>query len=454
MKILLVVYDNKSYISWFPHNVAYLAAVLRKDGHIVEIYNQDVYHYSDEHFARHLKDNYYDIVGIGACGGYYQYKKIKKLCAKFRKSQTKAKLVLGGHLVAPDPDYFYDLYKPDIIVLGEGEETIKEIADSSKVYNEIDGIYAFGTRTKPRELIKDVDRIPFPAWNLLPMEHYVLYRMPGIEHHERLGMVLSGRGCPYKCNFCYRMDKGFRPRSTRSIIEEVSILKKDYNINYIFFCDELLMSSERRAVAIAEAMMPLKLKWCCNGRLNFATKEVLKTMAAAGCQFINYGIESLDDEMLERMGKNLTVSQIEEGVKNTREAKIRAGLNVLFGNIGETKKILRKGCQFLIENDDHAQMRTIRPVTPYPGSPLFDYAVEKKMIRNVKDFYEKKHKNSDLFTCNFTDGMTEVEMYEELGKVNNRLTNKYFDAQKEKTIRQIDKLYTNKNAAFRGFRRS
>jgi len=80
LKILLVVYDNDSYISQFPLGIAYLASACRDAGYDVSIYNQDVYHYPDEHLTDYLNNNKFDVVGIGACGGYYQYQKVKCLC--------------------------------------------------------------------------------------------------------------------------------------------------------------------------------------------------------------------------------------------------------------------------------------------------------------------------------------------------------------------------------------
>src|SRR3989338_6248369 len=125
-------------------------------------------------------------------------------------------------------------------------------------------------------------------------------------------VVLSGRGCTFKCNFCYRMDEGFRARSCESLIEEIQILKRDYSVSYIDFYDELLMSSAQRTVKLCQSFIKaeLNIKWFCNGRLNYAKPDVLKLMREAGCVFINYGIESLDENALRAMNKALTVKMI------------------------------------------------------------------------------------------------------------------------------------------------
>lgn len=188
------------------------------------------------------------------------------------------------------------------------------------------------------------------------------------------------------------------------------------------------------------------------GLFNYAKPDVLRLMKESGCVFINYGIEAVDDVVLRNMNKALTVNQIVTGVKNTLSAGISPGLNIIWGNIGDNKETLKKGVDFLLKYDDHAQMRTIRPVTPYPGSPLYYHAVEKGLLKDCEDFYENKHLNSDLVAINFTD-MTDDEFHAALCEANKTLISKYFDNQLKDSIRITDDLYLNKNTFFRGFRK-
>jgi len=251
------------------------------------------------------------------------------------------------------------------------------------------------------------------------------------------------------------MDKGFRPRSNEKIISEIMLLKRMYGITYIAFSDELLMSSAERTVSLCEDFIKAKLniKWCCNGRLNFARPDVLNLMKQAGCVFINYGIEAMDDEVLKNMNKVLTTSQIIEGIKATLEAGISPGFNILFGNIGDNKETLRKGVEFLLEYDDGSQMRTIRPVTPYPGSPLYYHAIEKGLLKDCEDFYENKHINADLLSVNFTE-LSDDEFHNILLDANSLLIGNYFYNKKHKILYQCEELYLRKNSDFRGFRQS
>lgn len=461
MKILLVVYDNDSYISWFPQGLAYIASVCRNAGHEVKIYSQDIYHWDESKLTDTLNKESYDLIGVSVIGGYYQYKKLLKISKAINQSKNRPFYVIGGHGPAPEPEYFLEKTKADVVVIGEGEVTILELLEAIKSKSSlqaVDGI-AFMESGKciqtPKRSLIEIDSIPFPAWDLFPMDHYALLRMPHIKNSERCMPVLSGRGCTFKCNFCYRMDEGFRARSVESIVEEIEILKKDYNISYIAFSDELLMSSEKRTIEICEGFIKAKLniKWDCNGRLNYAKPDVLGIMKKAGCVFINYGIESMDERALRVMNKALTVKQIISGIENTLASGISPGYNIIFGNIGENAESLRLGVEFLLKYDDHSQMRTIRPVTPYPGSPLYYYAVDNGLLKDCEDFYENKHINSDLLSVNFTD-VDDDEFHRLLYEANKTLIEKYFSAQVTKALDSAEKLYFQKNASFRGFRQS
>ena len=461
MKILLVVYDNESYMSFFPQGIAYIAATLRKASHKVIIYNQDQYHYPEEHLTDTLDRNNFDVVGVGMVAGYYQFEKLIKISVAINRSKNKPFFVLGGHMVTPEPEFFIKLSGCDAVVMGEGEETIVELMDSlenKKDFSTINGLaYCKGEQiivNPRREPISDLDAIEKPAYDLFPINYYRLYRKPHTSHTDFIMPVSAARGCKFHCNFCYRMDKGYRRRSSESIIEEIKYLQKDYGINYIVFSDELFMGSEKDAIERSEAFIDagLKMKWSCDGRLNYASPVVLKTMKKSGCVFINYGIESLDQEVLKNCRKGLIIKQIHEGIANTYNAGISPGLNLIWGNIGDTKESLDKAVSFLLKYDDGAQLRTLRPVTPYPGCPLYYEAIKRGKIKDIEDFY-RKHKNSDLLTVNFTDYTDEI-FHNLLGEANKKLLKNYYGRLLAKSLDETEKLYQGVNINFRGYRQT
>jgi anaerobic magnesium-protoporphyrin IX monomethyl ester cyclase len=462
MRILLVAYDNDSYVAYFPLGLSYIASVCRRAGHEVVIYNQDVYHWPEPHLTDLLNKEQFDAIGIGVIAGYYQYKKLLKLSEAINMSKKRPFYIIGGHGPSPEPEYFLNKTGADAVVIGEGEETILELLEALQGKKDISSVSGAAfmkngkfIRTPKRKLIQNIDDIPLPAWDMFPIDHYSLLREPNMRRSDRWMAVMSGRGCKFECSFCYRMDDGFRPRSAEAVIEEIMILKKDYAISYIEFADELFMSSADRTVSLCEKFIAQKLdvRWLCNGRLNYAKPGVLRLMKKAGCVFINYGIEALDDNVLKNMNKALIVDQIIGGIEATLEAGISPGYNIIFGNIGDNKETLEKGVEFLLKYGDGSQMRTIRPVTPYPGSPLYYHAIEKGLLKDCEDFYEKKHVNSDLISVNFTD-LDKDEFHRHLLEANTKLIADYLRKNQDRIIKEAEKLYLEKDVSFRGFRQT
>ena len=444
----------------FPSGLGYIAAVLQKEGYDVDVFSQDKFHWPDQYLTEYLNKNRYDFVGVGVIAGYYQYRKLLKISEAINRSKYRPFYVIGGHGPSPDPEYFLEKTAADAAILGEGELTIIELLEAVANNEPLEKVKGIAFRngektiiTEERPLIGNVDSIPFPAFDLFPIPYYSLRRVPHTSYNDFLMDVITGRGCTFTCNFCYRLDEGFRPRNVENIIEEINLLRKRYGITYVAFQDELLMSSKIRTEEICEGFIKanLNIKWNCNGRLNYASPELLRLMKKAGCVFINYGIESMDNQVLKNMKKGLTTKQIIKGISRTIDAGISPGLNIIFGNIGDNRNTLNKGVELLLEYDNGAQLRTIRPVTPYPGSPLYYYAIEKGLLKDCEDFYEKKHTNSDLLTVNFTE-LSDDEYYECLLDANTRLLKNYHQKKLTSSLEQTKNLYNNKDAGFRGFR--
>ena len=462
MRVLLVVYDNDSFIHWFPQGTAYIAAALRVAGHSVSIWSQDFHHYPDEALTAYLDANEFDVVGIGLIAGYYQYQRLIGLSRAVNSARKRPIFVLGGIGPTPEPEFFMRKSEADYVVLGEGEETVVELFDALANKTAVDKIAGIAYRdgdkikvTPRRPLIADLSKIHYPAYDLFPIEHYRMLRLFRMTNSDFAMPVLSGRGCTFQCTFCYRMDEGFRPRDPEDFLEEVAMLQKDYGITYILFSDELLMSSKQRTIEICEAILKrnMNIKWSCNGRLNYATPEVLGLMRKSGCMFINYGIEAFDNEVLKLMRKGLNVSQIVTGIENTLAADIAPGLNMLFGNVGDNRETLHKATDFLLKYDDLSQMRTIRPVTPYPGSPLYYKAIELGHLKDCEDFYDHKHINSDLVSVNFTE-LSDHDFHLSLLEANSELVRNYYTKTLDRQLGTMRHLYEECDASFRGYRQN
>lgn len=474
MRTLLVNYDNDSFTCWFPQGLAAVAAVMLKEGYSVEVWDQDINHYPDAQLKTFLDENQFDVIGISLIAGYWQYKKLMSLSKQISLSKNRpGTFIIGGYGPTPEPEYFLRKTQADVVVMGEGEETTRELfsaISSGEALSKVKGI-AFredeevtinpARALMPEAELGDIDRVPMPAYHLFDIPVYRMFRDTGSSPTDFVLPILSGRGCTFKCNFCYRMDTGFRPRPVEAVLDEIDYLFREYGINYFMFSDDLLMVSKPRTMEVVDAILAYqgktgnKFKWNCNGRLNYCTPEILEAMKRSGCAYINFGIEAFDNEALKTMKKGLSTAIIERGVQQTLDTGITPGLNFIWGNIGETKETLQKAVDFLLKHDDHAELRTIRPVTPYPGSPLYFHAIKEGLLdasNPAEDFYERKHVNSDLIACNFTD-LSDQEMYEALTDANCQLIGSHFNSKKESYIKTTEQLYSGELSEFRGYRR-
>lgn len=463
-RILLVAYDNDAHIGVFPMGLAALAAYGRRHGFEVDMYSQDIHHYPDEHLTHHLDSHSYDVVGLSFIGAYYPYRKAKAISKAIHAAKRRPFYVIGGHGPSPEPEYFLRRLGADAVVIGEGEETFVDLVNALASQSSLERIQGIAYRIDDkvyvnpgRKVIADIDSLPLPAYDCFPMDTYK--RRRDTAHLSCVGnrfsiQMLSGRGCKFKCNFCYRIDEGMRLRSPQRIVEEMAYLFGRWGISHFMFYDDLLMESESRTVTLCEAFIrsgPPNMTFICQGRLNYATPEVLKAMKRAGCAYIYYGIESFNDDMLKVMKKALTTDIIRRGVCNTRAAGIQFSPNIIFGNIGETRQHLQNSVDFLLEHDDCAQVRAIKPVTPYPGSPLYHHAIAEGLLEGPEDFYENKHTNTDLLSVNFTP-MTEDEFYDALYWANEQVLDHYCSALRGQYHDLLERLYRGRDHAFRGFR--
>lgn len=443
-KVLFIRQDEYQYDPPFPLGIGYLAAVLQQAGAEVSVYNQDLFRYPNSHLVTHLQNNEYDLICLGFLAPRLNIT-ITNICKIVNKYKKRAWFVLGGHGPSPIPDYILQMTKADIIAVGEAEDTLVEIlqanGDRSRL-RDIDGI-AFCENNeviinKRRTPIKDLDSIPFPAWDLFPMDEYTSRPSPvGKEPHDRVGHMILSRGCVGRCNFCYRMEKGFRYRSIPNILAEILALKEKYNVTYFVFNDELALYPQKRVFELKDALdrNDIRIKFQASTRaelFNENGKEIASVLREMGCCYIGIGFESANQAVLNTMGKRTTVEQNHNAARCVTGAGIPLGLFFIWGNIGDTEQTLSEDVAFIKKYNTYKDIRTIRPPTPYPGAPLYDYAIGKKLLTGPEDFF-KKYTNGDLLTVNFTD-IADKKFYELLLEANRDLIFDYYDH----TTRQYD----------------
>ena len=460
MKILFVMYDNEGAQNPIPMGPCYVAAYLKKNGvSDISYYSQDIYHYPEEHITDYLSKNNYDVVALGFTAGYFQHRKILKICNAINKAKNRPFVVLGGHGPTPVPEFYMKLTGADAVVLGEGERPflnlIRALENKTSLYD-VKGVafkdgndFIVNERETP---IMNLDTIPNPYYEPLPMEYYLNAKVFQMKRTDRMINMITGRGCNYRCNFCQRLEKGIRFRSVGSVIDELKKYIRDFRITYVVFWDELFMFSEKRVAELTEGILKenIKINYWCTGRLNIVNPEILRMLKKSGCNYIDYGIEQFDNNSLQKMNKRQTEEEIVRGIELTQKAGIRIGFNIIFGNLGDTRESLRKSIELLDKYNDYGQLRVIRPVTPYPGSALYYTAIERGLISGPDDFYNK-HKNVELLTVNFTN-LSDNEFHKLLFETNREIINKYYGHIIDETIKQFYDVYFKEDVSFRGAR--
>ncbi len=373
--------------------MTYIAAVLEKQGHIIKIIDMNEKKLNDDDLRANLGENV-DVVGI--TGMITEYKKILKIIDIAKEKFSDRKVILGGPLATTLPQQLLEQSKADFIVIGEGENTtpilIQAIEQGSDLA-EIRGIaYKRGERVvinEPVIPVDNIDTIPFPATHLLDMNKYICNHFESfgwkIDGYDKIRStnLISSRGCPYNCTFCFKDMWGYkwRGRSAENIIAEMKLLNDKYNVNGFFFTDDTFVLNEKRVFEFTSLLKKsgLEVVWYCNGRIDLIQKDMLKAMHAAGCVGIAYGIESGNQSTLDSMRKNITIDQTKNVVEWTKEIGIRAAGYFMIGMLGETKETIMETIKFAKELDLDFYGFSI--TTPLPGTELYMEAVKKGLLQ-------------------------------------------------------------------------
>ncbi len=266
----------------------------------------------------------------------------------------------------------------DYVLLGEGEETLGELMDSSTSHspqpaNEIIGLISHDTRYASRRPdIKDLDALPFPAWDLVDVEHY---RRIWIERHGYFSMnMVTTRGCPYHCNWCAKPIWGqrYNSRSPQNVVAEMKWLKETYHPDHIWFADDILglkpewIEKFSSLVREADAVMPFK----CLQRADLVSERVAAALKAAGCKTVWIGAESGSQKIFDAMEKGDKVEDIYHARRLLHARDIEVGFFLQFGYSGEDWNDIQRTLQMV--RDCMPDDIGISVSYPLPGTKFFE----------------------------------------------------------------------------------
>lgn len=387
MKILLVnapVFFNKFENSQAPLGIAYVAASLLKNGFTdIKLKDYEVEPYSDDEFLGLVREFSPDVIGLSCRTA--SYPSAVKLINLLRKDNVTAKLVIGGHHATALTENVLRETGVDIVVRHEGEVTFPELVDVLGKGADIEKVKGIAylrdgkvVHTPNRELVDNLDLLPFPARELLPMDKYAY------------GVLLSSRGCPFKCVYCDKniSTRNVRYRSVDNVLDEIEEVVLKWKEDRIYFIDDHFLLNKKRFFEITNGWMKrgLKFEWLCQARVDAADEEILRQAKKSGCISIIYGVESGDPVELEFLSKGggCTLEQGERAIRLTKEAGIACRVNFMLGFPVSTHETVRNSIRYAKKlNADNYRFFH---VVPLPNTPLWDRCVKDGIVTDNMDW--------------------------------------------------------------------
>lgn len=364
--------DNTHHPLFPPLGLMYLAAVLKQDKHEIKILDCPVENLDHKKLTKELVSFNPKLIGITSMtptikSAILAANNAKEVC-------PDSKIIFGGpHATFMDQQILKEEKAVDIIVRGEGELTLQELAKKElnpKNLQKIKGItFRKETQiiqTENRPYIQNLDELPLPAYEYVPIEKY---RIHGKTHLP----IMTSRGCPFQCSFCVASEifgARFRARSYVNVVNEIEWLRDKYGANAISFQDDTLTFDRNRIINICNEIIKRKidLPWGCQTRVDQVTKEILAKMKAASCNLVSFGIESGCQKILEAVRKKITITQAQKAIKWAKDEGLFVAVSTIMGYPGETRKMMDQTLELIrkIEPDD----AWLCIATPYPGTDL------------------------------------------------------------------------------------
>jgi radical SAM superfamily enzyme YgiQ (UPF0313 family) len=351
-----------------PLSLAWVASIAEKAGHEVTIIDARTLRLSKEATLARLREFKPDILGFMMTT--YMFRETLEWI-RFMKHHLKVPVVVGGYNLRVYPR---ESIMPEEIDYGVVEHAYYTIP---KLFEELAGNRRFGdvpglayksdgkVLVTPHDMPIDFEKFPFPARHLLPNELYAEFPT----ERRNFTVMVTSLGCPRRCRFCEAGGTKYNPRSPAMIVAEMEECYRKYGVREIDIFDYEFPCLRNRTMEICRLLKERKLDltWACRARIDSIDEKVLSAMKEAGCRRIYFGIESGDQRILDRVDKGITLKQIEDTIRMTKDMGIRPLGFFLVGSPGETKHTVKKTVSFAKKLDfDYVQFsKTLaKPLTP------------------------------------------------------------------------------------------
>ncbi len=402
-----VVVVSKDIAYAFPFGIAYLAGYLRQKGEDCRVlFRPDNPAYLRD-FVQRIIALKPIVVGFG--GLYPDLYAVRELVRILNEERRSFPVVIGGQMVSPTPEFAVEITGADYGVIGEGEIIFYELVNALRERRAPSGVKGLAIRDAklvrvngPGAFIHDLSKLPRVPYDLFPSEkwlpigrYYVGMAQPHWRYDDRVIPIHGGRGCPYKCNFCYHHSKA-RYRSISEMIAEADELLYRYDANMLYFGDDLVLSGPRRARELVESLAKLKrpIEYSVSSRFDILSRmddDLLREMRRTGCRIMGLGIESGSQRILDTMHKGITVDQIVTGLRRLKNVGILPTVSIMVGQLSETTEDVEESMALMIESvryDKNIQY-AFSIATPFPGSELYALAFQRGILKDHEDFWKR-----------------------------------------------------------------
>jgi len=369
--------NDRSPFRFPPLGLGYIASHLRNHGLSVSII--DCTFKSEDSVVQIVRDLNPSVIGI--------YSMFSMSASTFRLAGLLREdcdlLVAGGPLPTIFPEDYLKAF--DVACIGEGEETMLELAEAHLKQGKLSNVRGICTntslasnttgkstiRTPARPPIRDLDSIPFPARDLFDNDGYREYFRKRFGREET--SIITTRGCPFDCDFCSRpiFSNQFRARSAKNVVDELEQISR-FRYDSVWFSDDCFTLIPSRVFEICQQIenRSLSLKWECLSRVDGFNLEMAKEMKAAGCERVFFGIESGDDGILRQMNKRIDVDQARKAVEAAVKAELKAAGFFIVGYPGENDSTILRTIKFATRLPlDYVSFSLPYPI---PGTGLYD----------------------------------------------------------------------------------
>lgn len=287
----------------------------------------------------------------------------------------------GAHFLRFDSEVFNRYPALDMAVYGEAELTLEELLSGIDIRDIKGLIWRNGdmtVRNPARPFNMDLDALPFPARHLIDNSRYTR-----LDNGRPQGVIKVSRGCPHHCFFCLATPVSgsrVRMRSPGNIVSEIRESALRYGIHDFVFWSDLFNHDRRWVLELCRKIIDsgLKIRWAANARVNNIDDEMAHAMKMAGCELVSIGVESGNQEMLDRMGKGTTLVQIKNAFGIFRSAGIKTLAYFLFGLPWETEATAEDTIRFSRGLD--SDLASFFAATPLPGTRFYEYAVKEGLV--------------------------------------------------------------------------